>query len=209
MNHSLYQTSASGTPAPAKREEFGFKRTSCSCRKCSVFCEFIRGFLVPSDLDRLIPSGADPMLWAESNLLASPGLQIRTPQFTVSIPSLVPRRQNHGHCHWLQDGHCSVHENSPYACAFHNQCRQTDAQAKKIGMAGREARGMAFKEDGLYAQIWRHLWEKGLRELTSTESMARVREELAKIESAEARIALSEKQKKRRKQKKAARRRKK
>jgi hypothetical protein len=192
------------------RQEFGFVRNSCSCRKCSVFCEFIPGFLVPSDLDRLIPPGDDPLLWAEQHLLASPGYQIKSHHVTViSIPSLVPRRQGNGHCHWLQDGRCSVHENSPYACAFHNQCRQTDAQAEKIGIAGREARAKAFKEDGLYAQLWRHLWAKGLRELTSTESMKRVREELVGIVRAEERIERAEGRKKRRKEKKAARRRKK
>lgn len=190
------------------REEFGFVRNSCSCRKCSVFCEFIPGSLVPPDLDRLIPPGDAPLFWAEQHLLASPGFQIKTPQFTLSIPSLVPRRQENGHCHWLQGGRCSVHENSPYACAFHNQCLQTDAQAERISIAGREARAKAFKEDGLYAQIWRHLWAKGLRELTSKESMRRVREELVGINRAEERIERAEERKKRRKEKKAARRRK-
>jgi hypothetical protein len=191
------------------RQEFGFVRNTCSCRKCSVFCEFIPGFLVPSDLDRLIPSGDDPLLWAEQYLLASPGFQIKTPQFTLSIPSLVPRRKGNGHCHWLQDGRCTIHENSPYACAFHNQCRQTDAQAERIGIAGREARAKAFEEDGQYAQIWRHLWEKGLRELTSTESMRRVREALVGITRAEERIERADERKKRRKEKKAERRRRK
>ena len=46
------------------REEFGFQRITCSCRKCSLWCEFVPGSLVPSDLDRLIPVGDDPLLWA-------------------------------------------------------------------------------------------------------------------------------------------------
>jgi len=174
-----------------------------------VWCEHLPGYLVPSDLDRLIPSGEDPMLWAEQNLLASPGLQIKTPQFTLSIPSLVPKRQDNGHCQWLQDGECTVHENSPFGCAFLSQCRQTNAQAEKITDAGRAARAEAFEEDGLYAQIWKHLWEKGLRELTSQESRKRAASVVKRIELAEERIHLSEEQKRRRKEKKAARRRKK
>ena len=184
------------------REEFGFQRTSCSCRKCSVWCEHIPGFLVPSDLDRLIQPGEDPLLWAEEHLLASPGLQIKTPQFTLSIPSLVPRRQENGHCHWLQDGRCAVHENSPYGCAFLCQCRQSNAQAEKITNAGREARAKAFEEDGLYARIWKHLWEKGWRELTSQQNRIRAASAVKKITRGEDR-------KQRRKQNKAARRRKK
>lgn len=184
------------------REEFGFQRTSCSCRKCSVWCEHIPGYLVPSDLDRLIPSGEDPLIWAEQNLLASPGLQIKTPQFTVSIPSLVPRRQQNGHCQWLQDGHCTVHENSPFGCAFLSQCSQSNAHGQKITNAGRAARAEAFQKDGLYAQIWKHLWAKGLRELTSQVNRKRAASAVKKIE-------LAEERKKRRKQKKATRRRKK
>src|ERR1700722_10542406 len=154
---TLYQIPASESDSlqpPAKRQEFGFQRTTCSCKKCSLWCEYVPGSLVPSDLDRLIPLGEDPFLWAEQHLLASPGFQIRTPQFTVKIPSLGPRRQNNGHCHWFQDGRCAVHENSPYGCAFFGECEMTDDHAEKAARAGREARAKAFQEGGLYAQLW-------------------------------------------------------
>jgi len=36
-------------------------------------CRFMPGFLIPADLTRIIPPGADPVIWAEANLLASPG----------------------------------------------------------------------------------------------------------------------------------------
>jgi hypothetical protein len=185
-----------------EREEFGFRRTTCACRKCSLWCEHLPGYLAPSDLDRLIPPGDDPFAWAERHLLASPGLQIRTPQFSVSIPSLVPRRQANGHCHWLEGGRCAVHENSPFGCAFLSQCGQTNAEGERITNAGRRARAEAFAQDGLYARLWRHLWDKGLRELTSDQGRSRAAQAVKRIEQAEQR-------RKRRKQKKAERRRKK
>jgi hypothetical protein len=155
------------------REEFGFSRTECSCRRCSVFCETLPGSLVPSDLNRLIPQGADPFLWAEEHLRASPGFQVRTPFGVVGIPTLVPRKQANGHCHWLQDGLCSVHENAPFGCAFLSQCSQSNAHAEKIASAGRQARAKAFQDGDLYAQIWMHLWKKGLRYETGQEDRRR------------------------------------
>ena len=167
-----------------------------------MWCELVPGFLVPSDLDRLIPPGEDPFRWAEKNLRASPGLRIKTPGAILSIPSLVPRRQENGHCHWLQEGRCTIHENSPYGCAFLSQCSQTNAEAERISNAGREARAKAFDEDGLYARIWQHLWGKGLRELGSTENRNRAVAAIGRIDRAEER-------KERRKKKKVERRRKK
>jgi len=114
------------------REEFGFKRVICSCRKCRALCESLPGSLVPSDLNRLIPQDADPFQWAEEHLRASPGFQLRTPFGVVAIPSLVPTKQANGHCHWLHDGLCAVHENAPFGCAFLSQCSQSDAHAERI-----------------------------------------------------------------------------
>lgn len=184
------------------REEFGFRRTTCACRKCSLWCEMVPGVLVPSDLDRLIPAGEDPFEWAEQHLLASPGLQVRLPNVSVSIPSLVPRRQENGHCHWLQAGRCTVHGNSPYGCAFLCQCGQTESQTIKVMNVGRHARAEAFGNGDLYAQIWRHLWNKGLRELTTQENRQRAIKAVS-------RIGRSEQKKKRRAERKAERQRKK
>jgi hypothetical protein len=159
----------------------------------------VPGNLVPSDLERLIPPGDDPFRWAEQHLLASPGIQIVTPMFRVSIPSLVPRRQENGHCHWLQDGLCTIHEDAPYGCAFLSQCSQSNALAAKITEPGRRARAEAFEQGSLYAQIWQHLWEKGLRELTTQENRRRAAVAIGGIDRAEDRKA-------RRKAKKAERR---
>src|SRR5208337_1439820 len=55
------------------RTEFGLERTACGCGACVTNCRFMPGFLIPSDLERMIPAGVDPYLWADKNLLASPG----------------------------------------------------------------------------------------------------------------------------------------
>lgn len=118
--------------ATAVREEFGFRRMVCACRKCSLWCEYVPGALVPSDLDRLIPSGDDPFDWAKDHLLASPGFRRMDAygRIVVQIPTLVPKRQENGFCHWLEDGLCLIHDNSPFGCAFFSQCQQTAEQAE-------------------------------------------------------------------------------
>ena len=166
-----------------EREEFGFKRVACDCRKCSVWCEKVPGYLVPSDLERLIPDGDDPLAWAEENLRASPGFAI--PELNVSIPSLVPRRQQTGHCHWLQDGLCTIHERSPYGCAFLSQCKQTDGEAARINTAGRTARLKSFEDGTLYSEIWKHLWEMGLRELGTQSNIQQAVVTIRRIERRE------------------------
>jgi|SRR5579884_3152538 len=146
---------------PLARQEFGFTRTTCGCKKCQVWCKWQPGFLVPSDLERLIPHGEDPFLWAEEHLRASPGLRIDFGELTVSVPSLVPAKQENGHCHWFQDGQCLVHANSPYGCAFLDQHLSNKEGALRCHPA-RLARAEAFKDGSLYAQIWQHLEKKGL-----------------------------------------------
>ena len=74
------------------REEFGFRRNVCACRKCSLWCEHVPGALVPSDLERLIPDGDDPFQWAEVHLRASPGFQPR--QFAVWLCVFEPMPAN-------------------------------------------------------------------------------------------------------------------
>lgn len=151
------------------RTEFGLTRTTCACFKCSVWCQHMPGFLVPSDLDRLIPEGVDPYCWAEEHLRASPGLRLTDPEtrVTINIPSLVPAKAATGHCHWYVNGLCAVHDNSPFGCAYYKQCQQTSTQADKISWAGRHARAVAFEGEHLYAKLWTHLWKKGLRYTSS------------------------------------------
>jgi hypothetical protein len=190
------------------REEFGFRRNVCACRKCSLWCEHVPGALVPSDLERLIPDGDDPFQWAEVHLRASPGFEIRNEhgEIILKIPSLVPKRQQNGHCHWLQSGLCSIHADSPFGCAFLSQCQQTKKQAESRNIAARLAREKAFQEGHLYAQIWTHLWNANLRELTTQKNIKCGVQAMRKLDDAEKRREVNAQKKANKKRKKKQRR---
>jgi hypothetical protein len=156
------------------RTEFGLQRTACGCERCSLFCRHMPGYLVPSDLERLIPPGEDPFAWAKIHLRAVmpvPG----------GFPNLVPAQRPNGHCHWLEDGKCTVWQNSPFGCAFFDQhMSRHDHESRNA--RGREARQEAFEKNGLYAQLWHALKEAGLvRAGRSTEVNMRIRAELEQI----------------------------
>jgi hypothetical protein len=131
------------------------------------------GFLIPSDLERLIPDGVDPFVWSEGHLRASFGSLVPSGGVMKWTPSLVPAKADSGSCHWLKDGRCTVHENSPFGCAFLDQ-HMTDREAEKRSQAGRDARWDDFVTDGLYSQIWQHLSERGLVYRTSQQDRLKV-----------------------------------
>src|SRR5262249_13682582 len=122
------------------------------------------GSLVPSDLQRLCPPGVDLMTWAKEHLRASQGFVFfngKTGE-RVQVPSLVPAKQANGHCHWLQpDGHCGVHENAPFGCAFVDQHMKA-REVHKGNAAGRLARLEDFAKNGPYSQVWHMLVKEGL-----------------------------------------------
>ena len=128
------------------RTEFGFERTNCACRQCQIWCENQPGNLIPADLLRLIPEGVDPLQWAEQHLRASEGYELIRPGVIRMIPSLVPAKQQNGHCHWYQSGMCAVHETSPFGCAFFDQ-HISHEEARRRGDAARQARWEACTND--------------------------------------------------------------
>ncbi len=190
---------------PLVRTEFGFQRTTCDCELCSFWCRIMPGYLVPSDLERLCPPGADLMRWAREHLRASRGFLLvnRMTGAKMQIPSLVPAKQANGHCHWLQaDGRCGVHENSPFGCAFLDQ-HMKDRDADRRNDAGRLARLDDFDANGLYSQVWRMLKEA---DLTGGGEHAEAMAELRRIEKKMARRAENKARKERRNKRKQARR---
>lgn len=147
------------------RIEFGVGRTNCSCRDCQTNCRFMPGFLIPSDLGRMIPAGSDPMAWAETNLLASPGaLVMKSGSGDVfRIPTLVPAIKKDGSCIHLQgskrNSKCAIHEIAPFGCAFFD--------------CGTEREGLSFEglmavynagSNSLYYRLWQHLQDGGWRQ---------------------------------------------
>jgi hypothetical protein len=164
------------------------------------------GFLVPSDLQRLCPPGVDLLAWAKENLRASQGFVIVNPKTgaKVQIPSLVPAKQANGHCHWLQsDGHCAVHENAPFGCAFVDQ-HMKDREAHKRNVAGRLARLEDFAAAGPYSQVWQMLMKEGLvgggEYRAAKAELLKIRAKLAKRASQQARKERRKKRKKTRRE---------
>ena len=139
-------------PGARHRERYGFKRTSCDCDFCRVYCRHVPGRLDVDDLRRLCPEGTDVFGWAETHLQAVTD----TP-----FPRLVPVRQENGHCHWYHDGHCSVHGNAPYGCAFFD-AHMTPAQVKERATAANLASEQDAAAEGLYSAVWQHLSQKGM-----------------------------------------------
>lgn len=186
---------------PIACTEFGFERTTCECELCSFWCKIMPGFLVPSDLQRLCPPGADLMTWARVHLRASQGFRLVNPMTgaMLQIPSLVPAKHADGHCHWLQpDGHCAVHEKSPFGCAYVDQ-HMKEKVVEKRNYAGRLARMEDFDNNGPYSRIWRMLMAEGLTGGGEHEAAMR---ELRRIEAKLAKRAENQARKDRRKERK-------
>lgn len=168
------------------RKEFRLLRTTCGCPKCQLWCEHQPGYLVPSDLDRLIPADQNAFDWAEEHLRASLGFRTIVGPMILCIPSLVPAKQTNGHCHWYSEGHCKVHDVAPYGCAFLDQ-HLTKQSAEKRNEAARESRGEAFENQELYAALWQHLWDQGLCYTTTDEDRQAVFAEFHKLDQAQQR----------------------
>ncbi len=137
---------------PQLRQQFGFQRTQCACAFCQAPCRHIPGSLDVADLQRLCPPGQDVFAWAELHLRAL---------VDKPFPTLVPARQANGHCHWLFDGRCAVHEAAPYSCAYFD-AHMTEAEADRRSAATIQARREDAAHNGLYFQVWQHLQDKGL-----------------------------------------------
>jgi hypothetical protein len=137
---------------PLIREMFGFRRTECACERCQVYCRHMPGTLDPSDLPSLCGEGQDSFVWAEQHLRAL---------IDQPYPTLVPARNNLGHCHWHFDGKCAVHDKAPYSCAFFDAHMSDTEVARRVA-----ATVQACKDDaaanGLYYRIWLHLRGKGM-----------------------------------------------
>ncbi len=149
------------------RTEFGAARTECACKGCVTNCKFIPGYLIPADLDRLIPPDADPVSWACEHLRASPGAAVAKmtpegPQY-FRIPTLVPRHRDDLSCHWLDPEtlRCRVHADAPLGCAFFD-CKQSQDEADALSSKGLVEIAKAFAEGERYAFLWTTLDAMGL-----------------------------------------------
>jgi len=147
-----------------ERMQFGLPRTTCACQICKTNCEFMPGFLIPADLERMMPTDVDPMLWAEENLLASPGALVANSATgkTFRIGTLVPKTKPDGSCiHLNAEGLCQIHPVAPFGCSFFD----CGPERNGISRDGLMAVLDAHRDNGLYAVIWRWLHARGDRQL--------------------------------------------
>lgn len=140
----------------AAREEFGFTRTVCDCAECSINCHHIPGYLIPVDLDRIARHlGCENLMeFALENLLASPGATVLDRGQVRQIPTLVPARRGDGACKFLDtNNQCTIHEVSPFGCAFFD-AHQSKAESDYRSGSGLVQIDRAWQEDHLYARLW-------------------------------------------------------
>lgn len=102
------------------------ERTVCACEACRECCRRQPGCLVPADLPALADAiGVSVQQLAEDHLDAGRGALIgrvdaRTGRCVgvTRIPTLVPKREPDGCCHWFKDGLCEVHAAAPAGCRY-------------------------------------------------------------------------------------------
>jgi hypothetical protein len=154
------------------RTELGFERTTCACETCVKNCRHMPGFLIPSDLARMIPPDLVPTIWAESRLLASPGALVMKAGRVYRIRTLVPAIKPDGSCvHLDTNNRCTIHQIAPFGCAYFD-CGPERGNLSHFGLREVEK---AWENNDLYALIWRHLDRQGHTQLSAEILRARMR----------------------------------
>ena len=108
----------------------------------------------------MIPLGANPFLWAEKHLLASPGAIVRNSRTgqVFRVATLVPATKPDGSCENLTaDGRCQIHAIAPFGCAFFD----CGPEHSGLSVKGMLAVYDDHRTNGLYHRIWRHLFALG------------------------------------------------
>ena len=166
---------------PLIRTEFGFERTACACLECAINCRFIPGYLIPADLERIAGHlGYENLIeFALENLLASPGATVLERAQVRQIPTLVPARRSDGACKFLDaNSRCTIHEVSPFGCAFFD-AHQSKAESDYRSGSGLVQIDRAWHGDHLYARLWQLLKALGKVGPSPVDARARLQQALA------------------------------
>ena len=145
------------------RTEYGFERTSCACRRCTINCEHVPGALAPPDLARMAAhlGFADVLEFARQHLSASEGVTLTSGDGRrIALPTLVPRATENGQCKFLVGCRCTVHAVSPYGCAFIDAHLPTQEYALRADALYRDLKAN-WESNGLYTQVWLDLKLRG------------------------------------------------
>jgi len=123
---------------------------------------YLPGFLIPADLDRMIPEDANPLAWAETNLQASPGAMVMKDGRKFRIPTLVMASKEDGSCIYFEKRRCGIWENSPFGCAFFGCDAGMEKEQLQLSHKGLvEVFKVIGDPQSLYSRIWEHLWLTG------------------------------------------------
>lgn len=141
---------------------YGFSSTVCACAECIEKCVVMSGVCSPKDIERWsIQYGAAFFTWALEHLAASPGAIVLKNGQMTRIPTIVPRREASGQCHWLDaDNKCSIHAEAPYGCSVFD-CRQQRTEADRRSVVVHRAIFEDFEQAGGYSLVWRLLRNAG------------------------------------------------
>jgi len=159
------------------RTFMGYHRTHCDCPECALNCQYIPGYLLPSDLPKIAAfHGAElnPCLdWRHQdahfhqfileNLLASPGALVLKNGEPHRMRTIVPARKN-GWCKFFDGNLCTIHPVAPFGCAFFD-AHQDPHVSSAISGAGLTIIARLWEDDphSLYCQIWNVLYRKSMR----------------------------------------------
>lgn len=99
-----------------------FGRVVCDCEECTDCCRHQPGPMVPGDMHRIVTFlGRDLSTpTARELFVASPGALLARPNGeTYQVGTITPRADATGRCAFLTpDDRCSIHEVSPFGCAY-------------------------------------------------------------------------------------------
>lgn len=142
------------------RTELGLVSTECSCAECTKVCYTMPGYLLETDIDRIWKKVAPQM--TRSQFITSylkPGRGARLVegrpddiQF-VQYQTMVPARTSDGkHCIFLKDNKCTIHDVSPFGCAFYDSHmgRIEENVRDRIGLSNVKE---SLQKDGLFSMV--------------------------------------------------------
>jgi hypothetical protein len=127
------------------------------------------GYLIPADLDRLIPWDRGTQAawgWCLKNLRASSGARVLIRGEVRNVPTIVLASREDGSCVFLENDRCTVHDDAPFGCAFFNLC--DPPHEHQTFLANEGLKGVikcwinAEKEETFYCILWAALDARGL-----------------------------------------------
>jgi hypothetical protein len=142
--------------------------------------------LIPGDAERLARTlGAkDFDAWVLECLEASQGATVPHEGKLIRLPTIVPRRRAQGGCVFLMEDRCTVHDVSPFGCAYLDM-HMSPVEVTRRSAAALLAVANDWARKGPYSQIWARLFTAGNVAVSLEERQANLHQALAAIDPRE------------------------